>query len=303
MATILIGGGGGMIGYRLSQLLRDNNHEVLHLSRSPRPHAFFPTYQWDVDRGYIDKEAIRRADYVVNLAGAGIADKRWTKKRKKLIIDSRVDSTRLFLSYFRKLDHWPQAFLSGAAIGYYGDRGKVLLHEEAGPGEGFLSSSCQEWEAAIQEVAASGLRTVTYRIGIVVSSKGGALPKMMLPLRFHIGAYFGSGEQYYSWIHIDDLCRLFVYGMEKKWMTGTFNAVAPGPVTNRTFIQEMGKALDKPMIMVQVPAFALRLALGEMADTVLDSTRVSSQKIEKAGYRFEFTEVKGAVENVLNWKV
>ncbi len=303
MPTILIGGGSGMIGYRLSQLLRDNQHEVIHLSRQRQPQAFFPTYQWDTQRGYIDEEAIRRADFVINLAGAGIADKRWTNKRKQLIIDSRVDTTRLLLSYFKKLDHWPKAFLSSAAIGYYGDRGTTLLHEDDASGSGFLSESCRQWESAIAEVAASGLRTVALRTGIVLSSKGGALPRIMLPLRFGLGAYFGNGQQYYSWIHIDDLCRQYIYAIEKDWMAGTFNAVAPNPVSNRTFIRDIAGAMERSVIMLPVPAFALRLVLGEMSHTILDSARVSSQKIEKAGYRFEFPELKGAVSNVLNWKV
>ncbi len=302
MSTILIAGGTGLVGKRLSVLLKEKGHDVLHLSRRPDPKAAFPTFQWNPAAGLIDQSAVERADYVINLAGAGIADSRWTEARKQLIIDSRVQSAYTLLKAMKSVGK-AKAYLSAAAVGYYGDTGEKLVDETSGPGKGFLAESCVEWEKAIQGVAASGIRTVGLRIGIVLSARGGALQKMLLPLRFGVNTYFGSGSQWYSWIHIDDVCRLFIAAIENEEMKGIFNAVAPNPVTNLQLAKTLGKVWKGPSLLAPVPAIALRLAMGEMADVVLAGSRVSSAKTAASGFVYAFPDLEGALTDVLSRKV
>jgi uncharacterized protein (TIGR01777 family) len=303
MPTVLIAGGTGLIGTRLSKLLQARGYKVNHLSRTRDLHAAFPAYQWDLNKGTIDAEAVQTADYVINLAGAGIADKRWTTARKKLIIESRVQSAELLLQAFEEQDHAPKAYLSSAAVGYYGDRGAEWLDEESAPGQGFLPESCIAWEEAIQGVAETSLRTVALRIGIVLSTRGGAMEKMMLPMNFAAATYFGDGSQYYSWIHIEDLCRMFIWALENEKAAGFYNAVAPEPVTNKELTKTLGEAMDKPSVLVPAPAFALRLAMGEMADAILSSARVSSQKVVEAGFEFAFTDLLEAMRDLIRRKI
>ncbi|MCB0610483.1 MAG: TIGR01777 family oxidoreductase [Lewinella sp.] len=299
MPTILIGGGSGLIGARLSEMLVEKGYEVLHLSRSVKGDERYPTYAWDPAKGEIPDEAIERADYAVNLAGAGIADGLWTKSRKKVIIDSRVDSTHTLINGFKRLGRQPKAFVSAAAMGIYGDQGDAWVKEIDPPGEGFLSESCRAWETAIDQAFQAGWRTAGIRIGMVLSADGGALPKIALPVRFFIGAYFGSGRQYYSWVHIDDLCRLFIHALENEAMNGFYNGVAPNPVTGREMVRQIAQALSRPALMLPIPAFLLRLVLGEMADTVLFSTRVSAEKTLQTGFDFTFSTLDSALRNLL----
>lgn len=304
MATVLIGGGTGLIGTRLSEILEEHGYTVEHLSRSENPDARFPAYAWDTVNGTIDEAAVARADYVINLAGAGIADKPWTDARKRIIIESRTKSTRLLLDTFRKLDKEPKAYLSSAAIGIYGDRGDEVMTEDSEPGKsGFLAESCKAWEQAIREVAATSTRTVALRIGVVLSTKGGALEKMLIPLKLRTATYFGDGSQWFSWIHIDDVCQMFLYALENENLEGFYNAVAPNPKTNKQFTEVLADAYGKSVVTVPAPAFALRLGMGEMADTVLGSTKVSAQKIQDVGFEFKFPELKPALQDLLERRV
>lgn len=303
MPTVLIAGGTGLIGLRLSELLRENAYEVLHLSRKENKNAVFPAYHWDVQKGEIDESVVAKSDYVINLAGAGIADKPWTEARKRLITESRTQSARLLLATFQKLNKKPSAYLSGAAIGYYGNRGDEWMEENASPGTGFLSESCILWEKAIQELMDTGMRTLAFRIGIVLSTRGGALEKMMLPLQFLTATYFGDGRQWYSWVHIDDLCRMFLFAIQNEQMQGFYNAVAPTPLRNKAFTQALVAASGKSALLLPAPAFALRLALGEMADTVLGSTRVSAKKIQSTGFTFNFPTIEAALKDLFERKI
>lgn len=299
MPTVLIGGGSGLIGTRLSQLLAEQGYEPLHLSRKQRPNAEYPTYQWDTEALTIDDEAVKAADYVINLAGAGIADKPWTNARKELIISSRVRTAQLFKKAFERTGHQPKAYISSSAIGYYGDRGEQLLTEGDAPGQGFLSESTQAWERSIKKVAETGIRTVGLRIGIVMSTNGGALPKMLIPFQFYSGTYFGDGQQWYSWVHIDDICRLFIHALETESMEGFYNGVAPQPVRNKALVEAIKKAKNSPAIIMPAPTFALRLALGEMADAILDSAKVSAAKTLETGFAYEFPTIDTAMESLL----
>lgn len=304
MPTILIAGGTGLAGSRLSQLLKEKNYTVLHLSRTKNLATPFPAYRWDLKEGYIEEEAIEKADYIINLAGAGVADQRWTAARKKLIIDSRVDSTLLLKTYIERKKTPLKAYLSASAVGYYGNRGDQLMKENDPAGDkGFLAESVRIWEEAIKKVKETGVRVVALRIGIVLSTRGGALQKILLPFNFFNGAWFGDGQQWMSWIHIDDLCRMFIEAIENKQLEGFYNGVAPNPARNKDFVFTVKKALRKPALIVPAPEFALRTAMGEMADVVFDSTRVSSEKIEKAGFTFHFPELLPALDDLLRRKI
>ena len=304
MSNILIAGGTGLLGQRLSQLLKKRGHTVFHLSRKENLRAEFPAYKWDLDKEYIDDTALAKADYIINLAGAGVADARWTTARKRLIISSRVESARLLKSAITDKKTPAKAYLSASAIGYYGNRGDQLLKETDPPGdEGFLPEAVTAWEKAIREVAETGIRTVGFRIGIVLSAKGGALEKMLLPFKLFNGTYFGDGSMYYSWIHIDDMARMFIEAVENESLAGFYNGVAPNPATNKEIIVSCKKALRKPAIILPAPAIALRTAMGEMADMILDSAKVSSEKIEKAGFKFQFPELLPALKDLLKRKI
>jgi uncharacterized protein len=300
MASILLAGGTGLIGRRLSILLQQQGHQVSLLSRHKRSQGQYPSFYWNPAAGEIDHEAMRQADVVINLAGAGIADARWSIARKREIIESRTKSTALLLESMQCTGHSPKVFLSGAAIGFYGERGNTLLTEESPAGNGFLAESCVAWEEAIATVAASGIRTVAFRIGIVLSTKGGALEKMILPARLGAGAYFGDGAQWYSWIHIDDVCNMFIHAINNTAVQGTYNAVSPNPATNKALAAALMRALDRPQILLPAPAFALRLAMGEMADVVLNSTRVSSANIEATGFQFHHPALEAALLDLLS---
>ena len=302
--TVLIGGGTGLVGSRLSELLEGRNYNVLHLSRKAKPDARFPAYAWDLKNKTIAPEAIHKADYVINIAGAGIVDGRWTASRKKLIIDSRVDSTLLLKNEFVKAGKEPKAFVSASAIGYYGNTGEDLVTEKTPPADNrFLSQSCVEWEKAIDEVKATGWRTARIRIAVVLSTQGGALEKIMLPLKANVGGYFGDGQQWYSWIHIDDLCELFIYALENEQFTGTFNGGSPNPERNKPFTQKVADAMDKTALLAPGPAFVMRLAMGEMADTILNSNRISAEKVLASGFEFQFPELEGAVRDLIKRKI
>ena len=301
---VLIAGGSGLIGRRLSWLLQDSGYQVAWLSRKPDQKAPYPTYEWNVSRQFVDRKAFEGVAVVINLAGAGIVDKPWTSKRKQVIIDSRVKSTELLLKNIQELNPKPEVYLSGAAIGYYGDRGDEILKEDAPPGkEGFLAESTLLWEEAIQKVRSTKLRTLTFRIGIVLSTKGGALPQMALPVNFGFGVYFDQGNQWYSWIHIDDLCKLFIWAIETQTVTGVYNAVAPAPETNKNFTKLVVKAKGRRSLNFGVPAIGLRWLMGEMADTILGSARVSADKAINEGFEFQFPALEGALKDLFRRKI
>lgn len=299
MPTVLIGGGSGLIGTRLSEILNENGYTVWHLSRTLDPGAKYKTFHWDANEQQIDQEAVDGADYIINLAGAGIADQRWTNHRKQVIIDSRVDTTRLLRDAIQRSKRPVKAYLSASGANIYGSRGDEVLSETHPAGEGFFGKSCLAWEAAAQEVADLGIRTVILRTGVVLSTKGGALPKMTMPMSFFAGVYFGDGRQWMSWIHIDDICRMYLHGIEDETLSGAFNAVSPNPMRNKDFIATAAEVRDKPVIMLPAPVFALKLALGEMSHAVLDSVRLSAQKILGSGFSFSFPELRSALTDVM----
>lgn len=299
---VLITGGSGLVGSRLTELLRAQDYTVSHLSRSPaKPSSTVPTYQWDIKKQSIDPQALADADYVVHLAGAGVADQRWTNERKQVILNSRTESTKLLRDAIAQAGPSTiKAFVSASAIGIYGaDTGDVLLTEESPPADDFLANVVVDWETAVDTIEALGVRTVKCRIGIVLSPDSGALPPIARTVRWGVGAPLGSGEQYLSWIHIDDLCRLFIYALENNKVAGVYNAVGPQPVTNQQLTQAVARVMRRPLWLPNVPGFALKLALGELASAVLGGNRVSSRKIEDAGFRYKFDKLEVALADLL----
>ncbi len=295
MKNILISGGSGMIGRQITDLLEAKGYAVSWLSRSKQRQASF---LWDVEKGEIDPKAIEWTDAVIHLAGAGVAEKRWTEERKKLILESRTKSTHLLREAIEKAINQPSTFISISGAGYYGyNTGTQLMDESNAPGGDYLAQVVVAWENEVKLIESLHLRTVIFRTGIVLDDEGGALVELLKP---PVTAPLGSGDQWMSWIHIEDLARMFVFALEKTTLQGVFNAVGPNPATNQQLTQAAAKAKGKPYIGIGVPAFALRLFLGEMAEIVLGGNRVSSQKIQKAGFDFEYPNLEEALKAIFN---
>lgn len=295
MAKVIITGGTGLVGRRLTQLLLNKGYEVNILCRNPQK---LNEFRWDLSRNYIDKNVFEQADTIIHLAGAGVADQRWTAERKKEIINSRIQSTRLLHDYLVNNKHTVSNFISASAVGYYGDRGNELLTETSSAGSGFLADVCRQWEREVDTLAALDISVSKIRIGIVLSKDGGALPKLDFPIRFGIGAYIGNGKQYVPWIHIDDLCTIFLHLLENKNIAGTFNACAPDIRTNRQMGETIAKVLHRPFIPAPAPAFLLKAAMGEMAEMLLMSNNCSPEKITATGFRFQFPMLADALEHI-----
>jgi hypothetical protein len=296
MSTTLLAGGSGLIGKRLSEMLHAQGHSVRLLTRTPRGEGQFA---WNPAAGTLDETALEGIDYLINLAGAGIADRRWTAARKRALVESRVQSADVLCRAFERSGLRPRAYISASAIGYYGDSGEALMAEASAPADqSFMVECCQKWEQAADAVAALGIRTVKLRIGVVLATEGGALAEFVKPLRFGLGTYFADGQAWYSWIHRDDVCRAFIWALENEAAEGVFNAVAPQPARNRDLVRATARAMRQPVLMLPAPAFALRLMLGEMSAVVLNSNRVSAEKIERAGFQFEFPALESALGEI-----
>ncbi|SMB97087.1 domain of unknown function DUF1731 [Hymenobacter roseosalivarius DSM 11622] len=296
---VLITGGTGLIGTRLAELLIDAGYEVALLSRQTSA-SHYHTFRWDPRHDILDPAAIRYADYIINLAGSSVSDGKWTEERKREILESRLNGTRLLAKELAKGEHHVRAFLSASAIGIYGDSGDKLVNEEMPPNtpaDDFLADVSRKWEQAAQEVAALGIRTIIARIGIVLSTEGGALPQMARPVKLMAGAALGSGKQFMSWIHLDDLCRLLIQMLDEPQWQGTYNAVSPNPVTNQIFTETLADVMHRPLVLPKVPAFALNLMMGEMSEIVLASQRVSAEKVLNQGFTFEYPNLKGALDS------
>lgn len=294
MQNILITGGSGLVGQRITDQLEKKGYQVAWLSRTNQSGR--RSFRWNVEKQEIDPEAVEWADAIIHLAGAGIAEKRWTAERKKLILESRTQSTQLLFSAIEKSGKRPSTFISASAVGYYGfNTGTALVDESSKPGSDFLAEVVIAWENEAKKMEQLELRTVLLRIGIVLDAEGGALGEMLKP---PVAAPLGSGDQWMSWIHLDDLARMFVFALEKTTLQGVYNAVGPNPATNQQLTKEAAAAKKKPYVGIGVPGFALKLVLGEMAAMVLGGNRVSCQKIQKAGFEFEFPELSVALRDI-----
>jgi hypothetical protein len=293
MKNILITGGSGLVGKEITKILESKDYSVAWMSRSAQSQKAFI---WNVEKQQINPEAIEWADAIIHLAGTGVAEKLWTPERKKDILESRTHSTQLLYNAIEKAQKRPSTFISASAVGFYGfNTGTNLVDESSPAGSDFLAEVVIAWENEVKKMEALDLRTVMLRIGIVLDEVGGALGEMLKP---PVAAPLGSGSQWMSWIHIEDLARMFVFSLEKTTLQGIFNAVAPNPATNQQLTQVAAKAKGKTYIGIGVPGFALKVVLGEMAAMVLGGNRVSSQKIQKAGFVFEFPDLEPALKDL-----
>ena len=295
MRKVIITGGTGLVGKRLSELLKQHGYKVNILCRNPKK---TDEYKWNVEEGYMDESAFEGTEIIVHLAGAGVADQRWTDSRKKEIIDSRVASTRLLFKYLSKKTHAIKSFISASAVGYYGDRKNELLTEDDSAGTGFLAEVCRLWEQEADTIGTLNIPVSKIRIGIVLSKDGGALPKLDFPVKFGIGAYIGNGKQYVPWIHIDDLCNMFIHLIHHPEANGIYNACAPDIKTNREMSATIAQVLRRPFIPFPAPAFVIKTVMGEMATMLLMSNNCSSKKIIDTGFDFQYPTLNLALENI-----
>lgn len=298
--NILITGGTGMIGHRLTELLLAKGHKVSYLSRKKEKLPNVEVFQWDIQKGYIEEGALEKTDYVVHLAGAGIADKRWTDERKKEIIDSRIQPIELINKYLQEKNIQLKGFISASAIGIYGgDTGNIKLDESSVLGNDFLAECTKLWEIHAKKVT-NAARIVSVRIGIVLSEKGGALPKLVQPIRFGFGAALGNGKQFMSWIHVDDLCGVFLKAIEDEKMQGAYNAVASNPVTNQEMTSVAAEVLKKPLWLPNIPIFALKLVFGEMGIVISGGNFVLNKRLsQETNFQYKFTNIKDALKDLL----
>lgn len=297
---ILISGASGLIGSALTPFLTTGGHAVSRLVRS-QSQAGTNGILWDPASGKIDVNALEGFDALIHLAGENIAAARWSDSQKAKIRDSRIQGTRLIAETISKLTNPPKVFLQASAIGFYGDRGEELLDEKSARGKGFLAETCAAWEEASAPAAQKGIRVVQARIGVVLSPQGGALKKMLLPFKLGAGGILGSGKQYFSWIHINDIVSAIYHALQQDSLKGPVNLVSPNPVTNREFTKTFGRVLFRPTIF-PMPAFAARLAFGEMADeALLASARVKPAKLAESNYSFRHPQLEESLQSLLGY--
>ncbi|MEP7149841.1 MAG: TIGR01777 family oxidoreductase [Acidobacteriota bacterium] len=296
---ILITGASGLIGKALQRSFSEKGYEMLLAGRGEAKHE--NEIQWSVEDGFHEEDLsqLEGLDAVVHLAGEGIAGLRWTDEKKKAIRDSRVNGTRNLVNTLAGLKRKPNVLIAGSAMGFYGDRGDEIVIETTGPGDTFLSDVSKEWETESRRAEDSGIRTVLLRTSIVLSKDGGALATMLTPFKLGVGGVVGSGKQWMSWIALDDVVEVINYAIENEKLRGAVNVASPNPVTNEEFTKTLGEVLYRPTIL-PLPEFAVNLVFGEMGDALLiDSTRVEPKRLQEAGYKFKFTDLKSALENAV----
>jgi uncharacterized protein len=300
--NVLISGGSGFIGKHLTKLLIANGFSVSILSRSPRQNKKDVCYyKWDIEKQFIEDRAVLDADYIIHLAGEGIADKRWTKERKEAIIQSREQSILLLYNFLKNNDNKLKAFISASGIGIYGaTNGSEICNENTPAAKDFLGTTCQKWEAAADTIASLGIRTVKIRTGLVLGKEEGFLKKLIPVFKFRLGSALGSGKQYMPWIHIDDLCNIYLKSINDLNMTGSYNAAVFDNTNNAIFSKTFANVLGYSIWLPNVQAIFLKIALGEMSLIILTGRRVSSAKIVETGFNFQFTKLKLALKDCLS---
>ena len=296
---ILITGASGLVATHLIPTLKAKGHEIFEVSRKQAKNP--NEIQWDAEKGFAESEQakLENLDAVVHLAGENVGEGNWTDEKKRRIRESRIVGTRTLVDALGRTKNPPKIFVSASATGFYGNRGDEILTEESTAGEGFLADLCREWEAKSEKARDFGARVAMPRIGIVLAKDGGALEKMLTPFKFGVGGTVGSGNQWMSWVALDDLIRIIHFALENENLSGAFNAVAPNPVTNEEFTDTLGKALHRPTIL-PIPAFGIKLLFGEMGETLLlEGARVLPRKLENLGFKFEYADLFAAIKNAL----
>lgn len=296
--TIVVTGASGLIGKHLVASLVGAGRRVLRAVRRDVRHTD-QEICWDPAQGQIERDKLAGVDAVVHLAGANVAGKRWTPDYKQLLIDSRVEGTQLVSETIATLEPKPRVLACASAIGFYGDRGDELVNESSASGAGFLPGLCQQWEDACEPAREAGIRVANMRIGVVLSPDGGALAKMLTPFKLGVGGIIGSGRQYISWIALDDVVRAIAHVLDHDQLSGPVNLVSPSAVTNREFTKTLGRVLSRPTLF-PMPAFAARLAFGEMADELLlSSTRVAPTALVEGRFDFQYADLEAALRHLL----
>ena len=307
MPVVLISGGTGLIGTNLTRYLFEKNYEVIILTRDKDKQSDNPKISysfWDIQNHEMDEAIIKKTDHIIHLAGAGVMDKKWTKNYKDQILESRTKSASLLVNTLHQNSHHVTSFVAASAIGWYGADAKPLKRKEGFietdfADDSFLGETCRLWEASVEPVAEMGIRLVKLRTGIVLANDGGAYKEFKKPLKFGIAAILGDGKQIVSWIHIDDLCRMYVEAMEEKELNGNYNAVAPMPVTYKKLILHAAQILkNKFYIPLHVPGFLLKLIMGQRSIEILKSATVSGKKIKATGFTFLYPSIEAAIEEL-----
>lgn len=304
MEKVLITGASGLIGHRLTELLLLKDYTVNHLGRAQKPlnsnNKNVSHFCWDINKGEIDSKAFDGVSTIIHLAGTGVAEKPWTKTRKKEIIDSRTKSAGLIEAFLKKNRHTVKTFISASAVGYYGDCRDEIINEDKKPATDFLAGVCKKWEAATINIGNLGIREVRCRIGIVLAKNGGALPQLIQTLPLGFVNYFAKSNLYYPWIHIDDVCGIMIHALENKNMSGAYNTTAPSPMLMKDLMKEILVAKKSKALLLPAPPFALKMVLGELSEMVLGSQRCSDEKIIAAGFRFKFDSINEAFTNIFS---
>jgi uncharacterized protein (TIGR01777 family) len=296
--NILITGGSGLLGRHLTQVLLNRGHIISHLSRSPDKDTHVKTFLWDIDKGWIDEQCIDGIDTIIHLAGAGIADKRWTEGHKREIVESRTRSIALIYGLMDNKPHKVHTVISASGIGYYSNRGDELLTEDSPPADDFIGNCCIEWEKAVDEGKRFGIRILKFRTGVVLTAEGGALPQLAMPVKLGVGSPLGNGRQWIPWIHHQDTIDMYLFGLNDETLTGVYNMVATSPVTNKEMTMAVAKQLHRPLWAPNVPSFLIKLLFGQLASLVLSSTKVSAKKIEDAGFNFKYPDIASALKQI-----
>jgi uncharacterized protein (TIGR01777 family) len=298
--SVLITGGSGLIGRYLTSLLLEEGFSVSHLSRRMTMPGKVQVHPWSPENSYINPDFLRGTDYIIHLAGANIGEKRWTCRRKSEIISSRVDTARLLHDVVRSEKIPLKAFISASAIGYYGSvTSDRIFTETDPPSDDFLGTTCRLWEEAADLFRADGIRTVSIRTGVVLEKSDSALARFLAAAKFGLFPRLGSGKQYLPWIHISDLCRIYLKAIKDNNMDGAYNAVAPDSADNSRFVRCLARVMGRPFISPPVPSVLLRTIMGESSLIALEGSRISPGKIISEGFRFEFPELEAALENAL----
>lgn len=300
--NVLLTGGSGFIGSYLTKVLIDNGFSVSVLSRSDRKNTDLITfYKWDLEHNYIDEEAVLKADYIVHLAGEGIVEKSWTTKRKKALLESRIQPIDLIYAVLKKNNKLLDAFISASAVGIYGAVTNEEICTEESPAENdFLGITCQKWEAASDKITSLGIRTVKIRTGIVLGKKDGFLKKLSPGFKAGFGTILGTGKQYLPWIHVEDLCNIYLKAIQDEQINGVYNATVLDNTSNETLSKTLANLYGYTIWLPKIPAFVLRLFLGEMSQVVLNGQRVSSEKIKQRGFKFRFKNLEAALSDCLS---
>lgn len=308
MSVVLISGGTGLIGSKLSEHLIERGYEIIVLTREKNRtsgnHNISYSY-WNVEQKIIDADAVKKADHIVHLAGAGVMDKKWTDDYKTKILESRTKSAELIINCLKENDHHVKSFVSASAIGWYGgdrqsyERKEGFIETDL-PSNDFLGETCLLWEGSVEPVSALAIRLVKLRTGIVLSNKGGAFKEYKAPLHFGVAPLFGSGKQIVSWIHIDDLCRMYCEAIQNIYLHGSYNAVAPEPVSEKKLILTLGQKMrNRFFIPIYVPAFILKLIFGKRSIELLKTATVSNKKIKATGFTFLYPSIESAIDELL----